>query len=78
MLPPDHGEKVYDYRDSFGRVDDALTPERLRYQFEIPMFVWFSLLYKQHYPQWLKMHQGLLIASLHQIIFAIYHFVWPE
>ena len=38
----DHGEEVYDYRDSMGRVNGGLTPEHVSYQYEIPMVVWLS------------------------------------
>lgn len=47
----DHGEEVYDYRDSFGRVNDELTPQRFRYQYEIPLFIWFSPTYQKLHPQ---------------------------
>ena len=47
----DHGEEVYDYRDSFGRVNDVLTPQRFRYQYEIPLFIWLSPAYQKRHPQ---------------------------
>ena len=41
---PDHGEEVYDYRDQMGRVnpEKGLEAECLKYQYEIPLVVWFS------------------------------------
>lgn len=47
----DHGEEVYDYRNSMGRVNGALTPERVRYQYEIPMVVWLSPSFRQRRPE---------------------------
>lgn len=39
----DHGDEVYDYRDSQGRRDDRQHPELMvRYQHEVPMVVWCS------------------------------------
>lgn len=39
----DHGDEVYDYRDSQGRRDDREHPELMvRYQHEVPMVVWIS------------------------------------
>lgn len=48
----DHGEEVYDYRDSYGRVDfDAKTKELgYKYQYEVPFMIWCSDKYKQKYP----------------------------
>ena len=49
----DHGEEVYDYRDSRGRVelDPAMIKEGVRYQYEVPFMIWCSDKYKQKYPQ---------------------------
>jgi len=39
----DHGDEVYDYRNSIGRRDDAHNPKLMvRYQHETPMMVWCS------------------------------------
>lgn len=49
----DHGEEVYDYRDSKGRVN-ALSgqyKEFLKCQFDIPLMIWCSDIYKKRHPQ---------------------------
>lgn len=47
----DHGEEVYDYRDLMGRSHEPIvTPERAKYQFEIPFMIWMSDKYKQNRP----------------------------
>lgn len=39
----DHGDEIYDYRNSIGRCDDADNPKLMvKYQNEIPMVVWCS------------------------------------
>ena len=43
----DHGDEVYDYRDQFGREFGTFTPNKLRYQFEVPFVVWCSNNYKE-------------------------------
>lgn len=43
----DHGEEIYDYRDSEGRRRDALNRHRLEYQYEVPLMVWMSETYKK-------------------------------
>ena len=43
----DHGDEVYDYRDQFGREFGTITPEKLKYQFEVPFMVWCSDMYKE-------------------------------
>ena len=46
----DHGEEVYDYRDHMGRSHEPIvTPERAKYQFEIPFMIWMSDKYKQNH-----------------------------
>ena len=47
----DHGDEVYDYRDQFGREFGTLTPNKLRYQFEVPFMVWCSDFYKERHPE---------------------------
>lgn len=52
----DHGEEVYDYRDSSGRKECAERPEMaIKYQYEVPMFVWVSDTWKQKHPEMDKM-----------------------
>ena len=48
----DHGEEVYDYRDSKGRVEAAPGQEKncLKYQFEVPFMIWCSDKYKALHP----------------------------
>lgn len=46
----DHGDEVYDYRDQFGREFGTFTPNKLRYQFEVPFVVWCSDVYKERHP----------------------------
>ena len=47
----DHGEEVFDYRDRMGRSHDPIiTPERAKYQFEVPFMIWMSDRYKENHP----------------------------
>lgn len=46
----DHGEEMYDYRDSKGRVSTDDTKNMLKYQYEIPFFIWCSKKYIQKHP----------------------------
>lgn len=47
----DHGEEVYDYRDHMGRSHEPIvTPERAKYQFEVPFMIWMSDKYKENHP----------------------------
>lgn len=60
---PDHGEEIYDYKNScgrfvFGKAD--ITPQQLKYQFEIPFVVWCSDQWKQkHNDEWQNIGQCL-------------------
>ena len=49
----DHGEEVYDYRDSRGRVDlnPKMLKEGIQSQYEVPFMIWCSDEYKQKNPQ---------------------------
>ncbi len=38
----DHGEEIYDYRDFKGREHGDISPKALKYQFEVPFFIWVS------------------------------------
>jgi heptose-I-phosphate ethanolaminephosphotransferase len=42
----DHGEEVYDYRKFRGHYDEILSP----YMAEVPLLLWLSPRYRQHYP----------------------------
>ena len=46
----DHGEEIYDYRDSKGRVQGTMTKEAVKFQYEIPFVVWCSDKYKNNHP----------------------------
>ena len=46
----DHGEEIYDYRDSKGRIQGAFTSNLLKYQYEVPFVVWMSDKYKTSHP----------------------------
>lgn len=47
----DHGEEMYDYRPLMGRVSTPLTPDMLKYQYEVPFMVWMSDSYMKRHPQ---------------------------
>ena len=49
----DHGEEIYDYRDSKGRNagSNGVTPELVKYQYEIPFIIWFSTPFMKKYPK---------------------------
>lgn len=48
----DHGEEVFDYTDRRGRVlEDPIPTQAMKYQFEIPFFIWCSDIYMQKYPK---------------------------
>ena len=47
----DHGDEVYDYRDRYGREFNVINDSIFKYQYEIPLFVWFSNKYKKQFPQ---------------------------
>lgn len=42
----DHGEEIYDYQDQMGRVKGELTPQRVKYQYDVPFIVWTSDRYR--------------------------------
>ncbi len=48
----DHGEEIYDYRDSKGRVEADGCSDYMyrRYQYEVPFTIWCSDAYRQHHP----------------------------
>lgn len=50
----DHGDEVYDYRDSFGRSHESIiTKQRAMCQYEVPFMIWMSDKYKET-------HRGLV------------------
>lgn len=52
----DHGEEVYDYRDSKGRIDPEPGELRncLKYQYEVPFVIWCSDKYKALHPNTIR------------------------
>lgn len=74
----DHGEEIYDYRDSYGRVDfDAKTAKLgYRYQYEVPFMIWCSDKYQQKYPQIVSevrkaLHRPFHTDDICQVLFHI-------
>lgn len=52
VMLSDHGEEVYDYRDFTERDHNPhKTPEMVRCENDIPLFVWCSPVYKARYPE---------------------------
>ena len=49
----DHGEEIYDYRDSKGRNagGGGITPNLVKYQYEVPFVIWFSTSFMNKYPK---------------------------
>ncbi len=52
----DHGEEIYDYRDSKGRADVESHTERMywKYQYQIPFTIWCSDKYIERNPEQIK------------------------
>lgn len=52
----DHGDEIYDYRDSKGRNagSSGVTPNLVKYQYEIPFVIWFSNPFMEKYPNLVK------------------------
>ena len=46
----DHGDEVYDYRDSQARLDGEDYANLLHYQFEVPFLIWCSDTYRKLHP----------------------------
>lgn len=54
----DHGDEVYDYRDQFGREFGTFTPNKLKFQFEVPFMIWCSEQYQlKHADTIIKLRQ---------------------
>ncbi len=51
----DHGEEVYDYRDSYGRISDGMSRNQVKYLHEIPLMVWCSDSYRNSYTETMKL-----------------------
>ncbi len=72
----DHGEEVYDYRDSRGRVNDNMSKNQVKYQFEIPFMIWCSEAFKEKFPEKLEMiktslNRPFMTDNLCQMMFAL-------
>ncbi|WP_231725666.1 phosphoethanolamine transferase [Prevotella sp. DNF00663] len=53
----DHGEEIYDYRDSKGRKNagsSGVTHNLVKYQYEVPFVIWFSTPFMEKYPNLVK------------------------
>lgn len=51
----DHGEEVYDYRDQYGRMYNCgYTKNYLHCEYDIPMMIWMSDVYKEKHPEKVK------------------------
>ena len=51
----DHGEEVYDYRNKYGRSWEKPIPKNvIKYQYEIPFFIWCSDQYMKKNPETIK------------------------
>ncbi len=72
----DHGEEIYDYRDFKGREHGSLTPQALKYQFDVPFMIWTSDRYKATHPETCNdlakaLHRPMMIDNVCQILFRI-------
>lgn len=74
----DHGEEVYDYRDSKGRVaaSEGQLSEYLKCQFDVPFVVWCSDKYKEKHPQIIKeiktsLNRPFMTDNVCQILFHL-------
>lgn len=77
---PDHGEEIYDYRDSKGRVnaqgDQHMRDKLVEYQYQIPFVVWCSDHYISKHPQevaWLRKNADntMCIDDIYQFVFRL-------
>lgn len=76
----DHGEEVYDYRDSFGRVDfeRGKIEEGLKCQYEIPFMIWCSNQYMDKHPAIIEqikeaLHRPFRTDDICQVLFHLSH-----
>lgn len=74
----DHGEEIYDYRDSKGRVSAApgQYKELLKYQYGIPFMIWCSDTYKRKHPQVIRnikaaLNRPFMTDNVCQILFYL-------
>lgn len=76
----DHGEEVYDYRDSYGRVDldSKQIGEGVKCQYEIPFMIWCSNLFIRNNPQIITdikaaLHRPFKTDEICQVLFHLSH-----
>lgn len=74
----DHGEEVYDYRDSFGRgkLENKMLRQGLRSQYEVPFMIWCSDKYIKMHPQKMKaiksaLHRPFETDNLCNVLFDL-------
>ena len=74
----DHGEEVYDYRDSFGRVefDPQKQPEGVHFQYDVPFMVWCSDKYMERNPGIVRdirqsLHKPFRTDDICQVVFHL-------
>lgn len=72
----DHGEEVYDYRDSYGRKSDNMSQNQLKYLHEIPFLIWCSDSYRDDNSEIIKLidqanNRPFMIDNLCQLLFHI-------
>jgi heptose-I-phosphate ethanolaminephosphotransferase len=81
----DHGEEVYDYRDSYGRDDWSMgsAPRQvLRYQYMVPFVVWCSDKYLRQYPEMAgqlrqSIDKPLMLDNVCHLLFHLAHLQTP-
>ena len=81
----DHGEEVYDYRPRSGRDDFKLgsdPKQSLRYQYNIPLFIWCSDKYRTKHPDIIKKIQQaterpMMIDNTCHLLFHLAGLVTP-
>ncbi len=72
----DHGDEVYDYRDQFGREFGTFTPNKLKYQFEVPFMIWCSDIFQEKHPATINqirqsVNRPFLIDKVCHLLFRI-------
>ena len=72
----DHGEEVYDYRDSYGRKDDGMSHNQIKYLHEVPFVIWCSDSYCREQPETIKrlraaLHRPFMIDNICQLLFHL-------
>lgn len=72
----DHGDEVYDYRDQFGREFGTFTPNKLKYQFEVPFMIWCSDIFQERHPETINqirqsVNRRFLIDKVCHLLFRI-------